>query len=75
MARVDLAYPAALLAIEADGYEFHSSRRDLQRDRARQNALVRLGWTVYRVTWEDATRHAERVRSDVATLLSRAGVL
>lgn len=69
VARVDLAYPEALLAIEADGREFHSSRRDWQRDRSRQNALVRLGWTVYRVTWEDANRRPARVVADVRALL------
>jgi very-short-patch-repair endonuclease len=69
IARVDLAYPDARLAIEVDGHAFHSSRRDWQRDRHRQNALIRLGWRVYRVTWEDATRRPRQVVSDVAALL------
>lgn len=47
----------------------HSSRRDWQRDRARQNALVRLGWRIYRVTWEDAARRRKEVVLDVAHLL------
>jgi very-short-patch-repair endonuclease len=53
VARVDFAYPEALLAIEAEGYRFHSSRKDWTRDIARHNALTRLGWTIARVTWED----------------------
>jgi len=70
IARPDLAYPAARLALEVDGYQFHSSRRDWAKDRARQNAIVRLGWTVYRITWEDVTRRRRQVVSDVGALLA-----
>ncbi|MGH2759115.1 MAG: endonuclease domain-containing protein [Actinomycetota bacterium] len=49
-ARVDLAYPRARLAIEADGYAFHSGRRAFERDRERQNRLINAGWRVLRVT-------------------------
>jgi very-short-patch-repair endonuclease len=71
VARVDFAYPEARLALEADGYEFHSSPRDWRRDRARQNALIKLGWVVYRITWEDATRGSRALKADVARLLAR----
>jgi very-short-patch-repair endonuclease len=53
IARVDGAYPDLQLAIEVDGYETHSSPEAFQRDRARQNYLVGLGWTVLRFTWHD----------------------
>lgn len=53
VARVDAAYPDRLLAIEADGYEFHSARPDWLLDRRRQNALVSRGWRVLRFTPED----------------------
>lgn len=48
--RIDLAYPVARLAIELDGWEFHSSRTAFDADRARANALVAAGWTVLRFT-------------------------
>ena len=48
--RIDLAYPVARLAIELDGWEFHSSRTAFDDDRARANALVTAGWTVLRFT-------------------------
>jgi very-short-patch-repair endonuclease len=48
--RIDLAYPLAKLAIELDGWEFHSSRTAFDDDRARANALVAAGWTVLRFT-------------------------
>jgi very-short-patch-repair endonuclease len=73
LARVDFAYPHAKIAIEADGYRFHSSAPDWKRDRERQNALLRLGWSVYRVTWDDASRRGGRqVVADVSGLLAGA---
>jgi len=51
--RVDFAYPELRIAIECDGYQYHSSRRSFDADRARRNALTRLGWTVLHVTWSD----------------------
>lgn len=48
--RIDLAYPVAKLAIELDGWEFHSSRSAFDDDRARANALVAAGWTLLRFT-------------------------
>jgi very-short-patch-repair endonuclease len=48
--RLDLAYPVAKLAIELDGWEFHSSRTAFDDDRTRANALVTAGWTLLRFT-------------------------
>ncbi len=48
---VDLAYVERRVAIEADGYRWHSSRRRWDHDRARRNALTMLGWTIIHVTW------------------------
>lgn len=48
--RLDLAYPAAKLAIELDGWAFHNSRSAFDDDRSRANALVAAGWTVLRFT-------------------------
>lgn len=48
---IDAAIPAARIAIEADGYEFHSTREAFENDRHRQNMLVLAGWTVLRFTW------------------------
>lgn len=49
--RIDLAFPALKLAIEVDGFAYHSSRDSFERDRQRQNLLVADGWTVLRFTW------------------------
>lgn len=50
VARVDFAYPSVRLAIEIDGYAFHSARADWHRDRTRQNELIAAGWTPLRFT-------------------------
>lgn len=57
--RIDLAYPARRLAIEADGYANHSDRKAWERDRARGNDLECLGWTVIHVTWKQLTQQPE----------------
>lgn len=53
LARVDLALPAARLAIEYDGRAVHEREDVFTRDRQRQNDLVRAGWTVLRFTAVD----------------------
>lgn len=50
VARVDLAYPQAKLAIEIDGFRYHSSHRAFDADRRRDARLQTLGWQVLRVT-------------------------
>lgn len=55
IARIDFAWPEALLALEADGYATHSARADWRRDRTRRNALTERGWLVLHATWEDVT--------------------
>lgn len=52
---VDLAYPEQMVAIEIDGFEYHRSRNDFDRDRSRQNDLVGDGWTVLRFTSRSVT--------------------
>lgn len=58
VARLDLAWPSRMLAVEADGALFHDEPEPLYRDRARQNALTSLGWRVVRLTWADALNPA-----------------
>lgn len=67
--RIDFAYPAELVAIEVDGYESHASLDAFRHDRARQNELVGLGWTVLRFTWDDVVHHPARVARAVTGVL------
>ncbi|MGH2831058.1 MAG: DUF559 domain-containing protein [Actinomycetota bacterium] len=69
VARVDFAYPEQQLAIEADGYKWHSHRRRWERDVTRGNALLRLGWRVVRVTARDVKEHPGQVAETIAAAL------
>ncbi len=63
---VDFAYPDIKLAVEADGYRWHSGRSGWEHDRARRNELTLLGWLVIHVTAADLKQRpkdtAERIR-------------
>jgi predicted transcriptional regulator of viral defense system len=48
LAEVDLAYPRWRLAIEIDGFRWHSTPARKRADEERQNRLVLAGWTVLR---------------------------
>jgi very-short-patch-repair endonuclease len=52
--RIDLAYPELRVAIEYDGWEFHSTRSSFDHDRARANELELRGWIVLRFTSQSA---------------------
>lgn len=67
--RIDLAYPQARIAIEADGYRYHSGLADWRRDRRAQNLLTVRGWRVLRVTWDDVATRPRRVVAEIARLL------
>ena len=58
VAVVDFAYPDKRVAIEVDGYRWHSGRGRWQSDLARRNALAALGWRVIHATSTDMTRPA-----------------
>lgn len=69
---LDVAVPAARVAIEVDGWAFHSDAERFQRDRTRQNALVALGWTVLRFTWADLIERPGYVVATVTAHLRRS---
>ncbi len=73
VARVDFAFPAIGLAIEVDGFAYHSSQGRFQHDRSRQNALVSLGWRVLRFTWYDLQEHPDQVLAQVRSLGEQRG--
>ena len=69
LGRPDFVWAAARLAVEVDGYRAHSSLEAFQRDRTRQNALVRAGWRVLRYTWYDIKHRPEAVAAEIAAEL------
>jgi very-short-patch-repair endonuclease len=68
--KVDVAFPEPKVAIEVDGWAFHTDSEVFQTDRQRQNAIALLGWNVLRFTWLDLTEYPERV---IATIRYATG--
>ena len=68
---LDFAYPELRIAIEVDGYTYHSQRSDWASDQIRNNELVALGWRILRVTSEvfsDPARFLRQVAELYATM-------
>jgi very-short-patch-repair endonuclease len=57
--RLDLAFDEERVALELDGYAFHSTRRQRERDMQRDAALAAIGWLTVRFSHE-------RLHNDVA---------
>ena len=70
--RIDLAYPQARIAIEFDGWTYHSTRGAFDNDRARANELELLGWTVLRFTTKSSDI---AIVQTVRTALVRVGAV
>ncbi len=71
IARVDLAYPWARLAIELDSFRWHAGRGPFRSYRVRGNRIAGAGWQVLRATPEDAADGRELVGT-VGRMLSVA---
>jgi len=67
--RADLAYPALKLAVEVDG-SFHRSVLRRDGDRARDEALLTIGWRTLRLT----PREIEGSPAAVVAKLRECGV-
>ena len=73
IAEIDLAYPHLRLAIEIDGFRWHSSPERKRRDEQRQNRLVLAGWTVLRFSASEVLARPERLVAAVRRILQAAG--
>jgi very-short-patch-repair endonuclease len=67
----DVVFDDVALIIELDGWAFHVTPEQFQRDRQRQNRLIRAGWTVLRFTWRDLTERPQYVLSTILATLDR----
>lgn len=68
MARLDLAWPDAKVALEYDGRRFHGPRR-IEHDEGRQARLESLGWSVEHVERCDLTADNDSLRRRLSSLL------
>jgi very-short-patch-repair endonuclease len=69
---IDLAFPAARVAIEVDGWAWHVDVERFRNDRRKGNALTRSGWTLLRFTWHDLDRRPAEVITEVRETLALA---
>lgn len=58
------------LVLEADGYEFHSSRKDYRKDRRKANRLVEQQFVLLRFSWEDIRLHPAAVLAQIERVLA-----
>jgi predicted transcriptional regulator of viral defense system/very-short-patch-repair endonuclease len=65
-ARVDFAYPDLKIAIEYDSYAHHLGTDAHDRDGARRNAIVKLGWLPITATAADLRNGGHRLAADIS---------
>jgi very-short-patch-repair endonuclease len=63
--KVDVAFSRTKVAVEVDGWAFHSDAEVFVKDRNRQNRIALLGWQVLRFTWLDLTEYPQRVIAEI----------
>jgi very-short-patch-repair endonuclease len=72
VAIVDLAWPRLKVALEVDGFAYHSDYRTFVADRDRGNRLVAAGWILLRVAPTSARRAPWQLCTDVQETLALA---
>jgi very-short-patch-repair endonuclease len=68
-AYLDFAWPDLMKLVEVDGFAAHSSPESLNRDLARQNMLMELGWQIRRFSPHQIRRQPLLVRSEMERFL------
>lgn len=69
---LDCAWQRLRVAVEVDGFEFHSSRKRFEADRNRDARLGALGYRVVRVTWRQLERKPVATTTRFAQVLAVA---
>jgi very-short-patch-repair endonuclease len=69
---VDVAWPRQRLVVELDGYAFHRTRTEFERDRERDMLLQLAGYRVVRITHRRLERRPASVLAEIRALLSRS---
>lgn len=69
--RLDFAWPDRALAVEYDGFDWHSDPGSFTRDRQKRAALQEMGWTVLSIVADDVRRRPDDFLRRVEFELSR----
>ena len=67
--KLDFAWPALKVAVEAEGFAVHGDHRAFVPDRRRLADLVAAGWSVIPVTWHDCTHAPEAFVAKIKSVL------
>ncbi|MEA2486709.1 MAG: hypothetical protein QOF16_363, partial [Actinomycetota bacterium] len=65
------AYPDHGIAIEVEGWRWHSGVSRWQADLERRNLLTNAGWMVLHFTWNDIQKRPKWVVEQIRMALSR----
>lgn len=66
---VDIGWAEARVGIEVDGFAYHSSRKDLERDHRRGNLLTLAEWAVLHAGWDRVERDPGGFLAELRALL------
>jgi very-short-patch-repair endonuclease len=66
---VDVYFPERRVIVELDGWDFHQTRRSLQRDRERDAVTLAAGIVTVRITWERLTQVPDREAARLRAIL------
>jgi very-short-patch-repair endonuclease len=69
--RLDLAVTAIRFGVEVDHVTRHGGRLEAQRDKRRDRALARLGWTICRVTDDDVRERLLATADELVAIAER----
>ena len=70
--RLDFAWPALKVAVEAEGFATHGGKLSFAADRRRLADLVAADWAVIPVTWDACTQAPDAVIAKVKSVLVHA---
>lgn len=70
--RIDVAFPAAMVAVEVDGWAWHVDVERFRADRRKGNALTGAGWHLLRFTWHVLHEEPATVLAEIVNALTRA---
>jgi very-short-patch-repair endonuclease len=69
IAVIDFAYPNERIAMETDGYRFHSDPKSWSLDRERRNRLTAGGWLLLHATDGDIKAGGAKICGQIAEAL------
>ncbi|TVP42841.1 MAG: DUF559 domain-containing protein [Gemmatimonadales bacterium] len=70
---IDFLWREECVAVEVDGYEYHRTRRDFDRDRAKDAWLIARGFRIVRLSWHQIVEEPLATAVLLGQVLARGG--